>query len=423
MIKKNLQAFELDRFRRLNQATQIITWGFLLFVGLLTWFSVIQLRDPSLIYLILVGTGAFFFVWYRYFPEADFSMKVLIEYLVLTFLVAILVRFTGGLTSYFNFFFYLIILGAVARTNFSNTLVIALGVTLAILSNLAMFWNSPDFGSALQEAGILLINQLLVTVLAIYLTREIENSSRKYYEEVVEVEKIKEQTRLKDEFVFIASHELRAPITTMRGYLELLLKSSGEKLSGETIKVLKILFQDADHLNQLVDDLLNVARIEAGKFTYIPKEFSVNTLVKKVVNGMEAKAKAKKIKLVYEARAELQIKSDQGKVEEILDNLVDNAIKYTPEFGHITVSVTKDDNKAVVSVKDTGLGIPEDFQKHIFEKFSRIEHNQPGMKGTGLGLFIVKQLVDRMNGHIWFESQEGKGSTFAFSFPLASSGD
>lgn len=418
MNKKFLKAYQLDRFNRFNNVTQVFAWSFLAFIGILTLLSVIKTDNPLFIYGLLLSAGLFFLAWYRFFPKIDTNIKILMETLVFTLLISVLVRFTGGLYSYFTFLYYLVILGAVARTTFNNTLIIALGVSLAIISNAFNYIGSPDLVAVSRQVGILLLNQFMITFFAVYLTREIEDSSKKYYEEETEIEKIKEQDRLKDEFVFIASHELRAPITTMKGYLELVLKEYGDKLTPDISRPLKIVFEDANHLSQLVDDLLNVARIEAGKFTFSPEVFSICELTKRVTDGLSAKAKEKKIALSFEQSADLKIKADSGKVEEIVANLVDNAIKYTPEFGKVAVSVVKDGKRVVVAIKDNGLGIPEDFKKHIFEKFSRVERPQPGMQGTGLGLFIVKQLVHRMGGEIWFESTEGKGSTFSFSFPL-----
>lgn len=417
--KKFLKVIEIERFERLNNVTEVFGWVFITFIALLTLTSVIPTSNSGLIYFLLLAASGFFVLWYHFLPRVDHHIKVLIENLVFTLLVAVLVSFTGGLHSYFNFFYYLIILGAVSRATPKNTIIIALGVSLAIISTGLNFYGTLEFYSSLREVGLLLVNQLLVTIFAVYLTREIQESSKKYYQEVTEVEKIKEQDRLKDEFVFIASHELRAPITTMKGYLELILKDTSNKMNAEMIRNLKVVFEDANHLNQLVEDLLNVARIEAGKFKFEPEVFSIGELGKKTVEGLSAKAQAKKINISFEDGENLKVNSDQGKVQEILMNLVDNSVKYTPEFGKVVVKVAQDGKNAVVSVADNGLGIPESFKEHIFEKFSRVERAQVGMQGTGLGLFIVKQLIDRMGGKIWFTSEEGKGSTFSFSFPLA----
>ena len=420
MEQQFLKAYELDRFKRLNNITEVFAWAFITLIAVLNFLAVIQTQQPNFVYAFLLVSSGFFVLWYHFLPRIDHNVKILIENLVFTLMVAVLVNFTGGVDSYFNFFYYLVILGAVARATFNYTLIIAFGVSLAIISSSFGMGMTQSFTQSLTQVSIYLVNVFLVTIFALYLTREIQESSKKYYQELVELEKIREQDKLKDEFVFIASHELRAPITTMKGYLELILKDYGSKMNGEMIRTLKIVFEDANHLNQLVEDLLNVARIEAGRFKYEPKVFSISALAKKTVEDMEAKAETKKIDLSFEDATGLKINSDEGKVAEILTNLVDNAVKYTPEFGKVVVKVVKEGGKAVISVQDNGLGIPEDFKMHIFEKFSRVERAQPGMQGTGLGLFIVKQLVDRMGGEIWFTSSEGKGSTFSFSFPLAS---
>ncbi|OGV91906.1 hypothetical protein A2783_02135 [Microgenomates group bacterium RIFCSPHIGHO2_01_FULL_45_11] len=227
--------------------------------------------------------------------------------------------------------------------------------------------------------------------------------------------------RLKDEFVFIATHELKNPVTAMRGYLSMIGEGSFGKVPDKLKEAVDQLNISNLQLVNLVNDLLQIARSEAKTLTISAKEFDLCPLIEQLVESLKPLAQQKKLDLTHDCvNTELKVMADPDRVKEVVNNLVSNAIKYS-EKGTIRVSHIIQNGLAVTHVADQGVGISEDDQKKIFTRFFRAEEEVArGTPGTGLGLFIVKQLVEKMKGKIWFTSQLGKGSTFSFSLPMAS---
>lgn len=232
---------------------------------------------------------------------------------------------------------------------------------------------------------------------------------------------LKRLQELRDEFVFIAAHELRSPVTVVRGYISLILEGDTGPISAQTRDFLEKVDSSQQRLAQLVNDLLEVARSEAGRITIDVSALDIREPVQASVEEVRPLADKKKISLHYEPPQELpQILADSGRIKEIMVNLISNAIKYSPEGASVTVRLELKDKEVITHVADTGYGIPKDAQGKMFEKFYRVRTKDTmNIQGTGLGLFIVKQLVEKMNGKMWFESDEGKGTTFSFSLPLA----
>lgn len=226
--------------------------------------------------------------------------------------------------------------------------------------------------------------------------------------------------KLKDEFVYIASHELKAPVAAMKGYLTLLIDGTVGKID-KTAKEFMIKIRNSnERLIQLVQDLLQVARTEAGAIKIEVKPTDIKESVLAVINELKISAEQRGIEIIYEEKEIPKIYADPDRLKEILTNLVSNAIKYNINNGKIFIYHEIKNNELLTYVKDTGLGIPKDQQDKIFQKFFRVQSKATeNIQGTGLGLFIVKQLVEKMNGKIWFESEEGKGTTFIFLFSIA----
>jgi signal transduction histidine kinase len=226
--------------------------------------------------------------------------------------------------------------------------------------------------------------------------------------------------KLKDEFVFIAAHELRAPVAAMKGYLSLLIDGTVGKID-ETAKEFMIKVRNSnERLIQLVADLLQIARTEAGTIKIDVKPVDIREAINPIINEFKIEAEKRNITISYEELPQIpQILADLDRLKEILANLISNAIKYNLDNGKIFIYHQIDGNNLLTYVKDTGLGIPKDQQAKIFQKFFRVQSKATeNIQGTGLGLFIVKQIIEKMNGKIWFESEEGKGTTFIFSLPI-----
>lgn len=236
-----------------------------------------------------------------------------------------------------------------------------------------------------------------------------------------EIEKAHAMAKLKDEFVFIAAHELRTPVTVIRGFMEM-IETSGEKFSKQTYQFLEQVQSASNHLNQLVNDLLDVARSDAGTMKVDVSPMDIVPIVQEVIEEVSSLAQAKHLKLQLHTDPQIpHAQADSAKLKEVLTNLISNAIKYNRDNGTIDVTLTKKSHFVAVDVKDTGFGIPKDQQAKIFQKFFRAESEHTrDIVGTGLGLFITRMLIEKMGGTISFTSQEGVGTTFTFTLPAAS---
>lgn len=225
--------------------------------------------------------------------------------------------------------------------------------------------------------------------------------------------------KLRQEFVANVSHELKTPLTVIKAYAETLLDGAISD-AGHNRGFVEQIAEQAERLHQLILDLLSVARIESGierfEFTSIP----VHEVVEACVRRYKPAAESKSVQLETETGLDgLQVFADEEGLREILDNLVDNAIKYTPQGGRVAVRYRRDDANVCIEVADTGIGIPQDEQQRIFERFYRVDKARSReLGGTGLGLSIVKHLVSACGGTVAVASQPGKGSTFSVKLPL-----
>lgn len=237
-----------------------------------------------------------------------------------------------------------------------------------------------------------------------------------------DITEIKQIDKMKSSFVAMASHELRTPLTAIKGFSSTLLDGLDYDAYGkeEQREFLGIVVQECDRLRRLIDDLLNTSRIEAGeslKPNY--SEVNLQQLLDKVV--LIQRQATTKHQIVLDAKGPIpHIIGDEDKLDQILTNLLNNAIKYSPNGGTITVHATQDGDEMLIGVQDQGMGIPADHVGKVFEKFHRV-NNEDNRKiyGTGLGLYLVKHLVDSVHfGKIWCESEIGVGSTFWFRIPV-----
>jgi signal transduction histidine kinase len=237
-------------------------------------------------------------------------------------------------------------------------------------------------------------------------------------------ERLKEVDKLKDEFVSLASHELRTPMTVIKSYLWLMLdKNNVSALSEKQKKYIDRAYTSTQRLINLVNDMLNVSRIESGRFTLNMKQIDLGELINTVYTEMLPKAQEQKINLEFARPLQPmpKVDADPERVEEILINLIGNSLKFTPENGVIRISVEHDtkEQKEIVSVTDNGKGIAAEDMSKLFQKFSMVGTNylvKQNAQGTGLGLYLSKAMVELMGGKIRVESEGlGKGSKFSFT--------
>ena len=258
-------------------------------------------------------------------------------------------------------------------------------------------------------------------------TRQLAAATEELRRRNAELEKANRELQkldeLKSEFVSMVSHELRAPLTNINGSLELLLQDDAPAHDRNHREMLQIVQEQTMRLTRLVQGILNVSRIEAGKLVLQPQAFNIVALIEKVIGVWDSRGVANR----FEHPAILNLPSvwaDRDRTEEILFNLIDNAIKYSPEGAMIRLDAQSDGRFAIVSVSDRGIGIPPNEVDKIFEKFHRVDRRDAAENyGHGLGLYICRRLVQAQGGKIWAESVLGEGSTFRFSLPLAGRGE
>lgn len=242
-------------------------------------------------------------------------------------------------------------------------------------------------------------------------------------------QQIKEEEE-KDTFISTASHEMRTPVASIEGYLGLALNPATATIDARAKAYLEKAHEASQHLGHLFKDLLDTTKMDDNKAKLNPVPVEMTALVKDIADGHIPNIQAKKLNYQFgNNNAESQVAGtrkiqqliyasvDVNYLREIVDNLIENAVKYTQQ-GWILVNVSADSDNVYISVRDTGMGMPSEELPHIFQKFYRIDNRDTReIGGTGLGLYLVKQRVESMNGRIWAESELGKGSTFFVSFP------
>jgi signal transduction histidine kinase len=231
---------------------------------------------------------------------------------------------------------------------------------------------------------------------------------------------LKELATLREEFVFVAAHELRAPVGIIKGYLSILLDNLSGTIAPTVRTQLEKIKAANERLVQLIEDLLEVSREEAGRLEIKVAPIEISEPIAKVVSEAQRLADDKKISLTYKPGKLPLVLADSGRIGEIVMNLVSNAIKYSPNKAKVTITHKVKDKLLLTEVQDNGFGISAEAQEKLFEKFYRVRTAETeNIQGTGLGLFIARKIVEKMGGEIFVKSAEGKGSTFGFTLPIA----
>ncbi|MBI1822602.1 MAG: HAMP domain-containing protein [Nitrospirae bacterium] len=235
-----------------------------------------------------------------------------------------------------------------------------------------------------------------------------------------DISRMKEVDRLKSEFVSHVSHELKTPLTSIKGYIDNLQDRIPGPLTEKQSDYLERMKKNADRLIRLIDDLLEISRIESGKIEMVPVSIAFRSLLDEVILGLLSPMKEKNIEIKVETPGDVMVRGDKDKLEEILINLLDNAIKFSPASGIISVSFQTNAGFMTTTISDRGIGISPEDAERIFDRFYRGKNNAlAGTKGTGFGLYITKKLISIHGGELWVSSELGKGSRFSFTLPLS----
>ena len=224
---------------------------------------------------------------------------------------------------------------------------------------------------------------------------------------------------LKDEFVATVSHELRTPLTSIAGALGLLINQAGSTLPAPTMRLLKIAHANSQRLGRLVNSILDMEKIESGKVVFVLKRVEVRALVAQAIENNRGFAEEYGVRLMLDAAPTSDdIRADPDWLMQIVTNLLSNAIKFSPRGEEVAVAIESRGGKVLISVRDHGHGVPEEFKPRIFDKFAQADNSDARQQGgTGLGLSIVKQIVERLGGTVRFDDAYGGGAIFRVEIP------
>lgn len=227
-------------------------------------------------------------------------------------------------------------------------------------------------------------------------------------------DKLKDLDKLKTEFVSLASHQLRSPLTAVKGYTSMLLQGDYGEINPKARETIERVMESSNNLTLVVEDLLNVTKIESGGMKYEMAKFDFGEEVRNTAKNLSITAEKKGLKLICNISEDKKyfVNGDKEKLRQVLINIIDNGMKYTKE-GQIEINLNLEKEKVLLSIKDTGVGISPNIIKTLFKKFSRGDRAELNTSGSGLGLYLVREIIDAHHGRAWVESEGlGKGSTF-----------
>lgn len=341
-----------------------------------------------------------------------------------TLIVTATIHYTGGPLTPMPALYILIVVGASFLLGRLGAIVIASlgGISYAIMLYLehtgilemVSIWGDINFQPS--EKGQLFIINWLAIFIPTFVTALLAGSLAERLK--ITNENLRESERLRDNLTHMIVHDLRNPITAVMGGLDLLRMMLGKNLNQDQIRLLDNSRHSSGVLLHLVNDILDINKMEAGKFKLNLEPVDLGELAGKTGEPIRVLSEIEGQNFYIDVSESLpQVACDAHIISRVITNLLSNAIKHTPEGGNITLAVRSYDSDTVaISVADTGRGIPLAYREHIFEKFGQVEGDE--RRGTGLGLTFCKMMVEAHDGHIWVESEVGTGSTFAFTLPI-----
>lgn len=404
------------------------------------WWGVhSQARILHTIFLgyFFVGTGLFFVNLWRYYRKLkERALRVQVSYVFLAFAIVIFIGGSAYLFAYgidtkfpFSYFsgliFPVMLFYTVTRHHMLGLKVVLTEVFAGLTNSLVIL--QIFLSVTPMEIFLRVIFAILIAILSILLVRSV-NKEVERREEVSRLAdsletanaKLQELDKQKTEFLSIASHQLRTPLTVLKGYVELMQDGAYGKIGRELRKILKNLDSNNEHLIKLVDDFLDISRIEQGRTKFVFKPADLNKVLASAVEELREKALKKGLKITRQPEVSLKKFSfDEDKVRHVILNFVDNAVKYS-DRGKITITTAKENGGVTLRVKDQGIGFDKVDEVNFYQKFFRGDNVKTiDVGGTGLGLYVCRKFVEAHQGRVWAKSRGlGQGSEFGFWVPL-----
>ncbi|MBM3250636.1 MAG: HAMP domain-containing histidine kinase [Candidatus Nealsonbacteria bacterium] len=233
-------------------------------------------------------------------------------------------------------------------------------------------------------------------------------------------ERLAEASRMKSEFIDIVSHQMRSPLTNLKWSFELLTSEKEEMEPVRQEEYFSSIKDNIERMVELVDDLLIVSKIEQGTFPMRKKEVDLEDIIKELIHRYQSFSEASNIKIVFYPQGNFpKVFSDPSMLKLVIENFIDNAVRYTKGGGEVKIGLKQKNKELFFQISDSGIGIPKEDQKYIFQKFFRAKNvSKEQTRGSGLGLYITKTIIKKLGGRVWFESEEGRGTTFYFTLPI-----
>ena len=369
------------------------------------------------VFLASIGT----LVFLLFFFSSTFLVSLLAESDAWEYVYNYEIYGLFGMPIFLAYFVFLIVRYSAFNIKMFGAQALTTALLLVLGSELA-------FANSLTDQILVGVTLILTSIVGLILVKSVrrEIQQREKIETLAEnLEttnvRLLELDKQKSEFVSLASHQLRGPLTAIKGYASMLVEGDYGSIGSEVGEILKRIQISAHDMARLITDYLDVSRIELGRMKYTSERFSMRDLVQEVAKEIAPNIPADKVKLSINISADsIEVVGDRNKLKQVVGNFIDNAVKYTPR-GEVQVSLARQNGKARFEVRDNGLGISPQSLAGLFQKFARAQNaSKSNIRGTGLGLYIAKTIVDYHKGAVSVKSDgEGKGSTFAFEIPLA----
>ena len=410
------------KFTRFEHLSELFTYTAVIAGVFLTILPFQYTFDRTSLYIFIFVILSFSFFWFRLLPKKySGKTKNLVYYFLSVIFVGFVVYFTRGIQSPVIFLFYLTCLAVAASMGKRETLFITGFSALVILAQALTKVEDLLLSQSLSLAILHIWGLFTTIIFGWFIFREERIAVRAHQED--HIKGVKEITQVKDEFVFIITSKLVGPTVTLREFINMILSGRLGELDTDQKDLLIKTDENSKRLELLIGDMLDLSKIETGVLRLDVEKVDLGELVGKTLSDFALKASDKRISLLYDMpKYKIFVSADAARLHEVIANLIDNAIKYSNQGSRVKVGVQIKEDYIQVDVNDNGLGISVRGQKHLFEKFYRADKGKGKIKGSGLGLFISRELIERQGGEIWCDSKLGKGSTFSFKLPRYKNG-